>query len=87
MKPGSYEMVASCARLGHLRNRGEYMLRLLAILALAVALALPWGAPSPAEAGNGGSSVCPPNYTLVSVESYQNHPLRRAAAKADKDDD
>jgi hypothetical protein len=63
------------------------MLRLLAILALAVALALPWGAPSPAEAGNGGSSVCPPNYTLVSVESYQNHPLRRAAAKADKDGD
>jgi len=61
------------------------MLRLLAVLAVVLALALPWGAPPQAEAGF--NPYCPPNYSLVPVESYQNHPLRRAAAKADKDGD
>jgi hypothetical protein len=79
-------VAASCGRLGKLPNWGEYMLRLFAVLALAVALALPWVAPTPVQAGGGGG-VCPPNYGLTTVDSYQNHPLRRSAARADKDDD
>ncbi len=57
-------------------------MRLLAGLALAAALVAPWVAPAPVEAGY--YYECPPNYGGAHVGEFANHPLRRAAAKADK---